>query len=204
MKTLVTLFAVGYATFVCSQNIAINGNGAQPHPQAILHLDVSAYTSNNKKGFLAPKMTTAERNASFPFAVEGLWIYNTDIHCFQYYDGTLWVDDCGTSYPCPNGFVSVNEEYCIEIGQRQSLQIFVANDSCGSKNAHLCSWAEWHYACIRAVSLGLLNMTDDWEWVDNIATQTTFFLVGDNGNCESVWSHGSEDTHSSRCCYRKR
>lgn len=43
---------------------------------------------------LIPRLSTAERDAiSNP--AQGLWIYNTDDDCFNYYTGTAWYKDCG-------------------------------------------------------------------------------------------------------------
>ncbi len=54
-----------------------------PEPSSILDIE------STTQGVLFPRMTTAERNAiSGP--VEGLFIYNLDSDCFQYYKGTGW------------------------------------------------------------------------------------------------------------------
>lgn len=40
-------------------------------------------------GLRADHLTEAERDA-LTNVTEGFWIYNTDIHRYQYYDGTTW------------------------------------------------------------------------------------------------------------------
>lgn len=52
-------------------------------------LDV--YSTN--KGILTPRMTTQQRSAIASPAV-GLYIYNLDLNCFEYYDGSNWANIC--------------------------------------------------------------------------------------------------------------
>lgn len=68
-----------------------------------------SYPENRKstdKGFLPPRMTTAERDA-IASPAEGLTIYNTEYNCLQYFKGTLWFDLCeggltpGPESDCP-------------------------------------------------------------------------------------------------------
>lgn len=63
-----------------SGDIGIGGNA-----DTVAALDVQSTT----KGFLPPRMTTAERTGIA--AVEGLTIYDIDIHGLFFYDGTNWV-----------------------------------------------------------------------------------------------------------------
>ncbi|NND77343.1 MAG: tail fiber domain-containing protein [Flavobacteriales bacterium] len=67
------------------QNIGINEDGSNPDPSAIL--DIKA----NNKGFLAPRLTEAQRNGISSPAT-GLMIYQIDNgNGFYFYDGTAWV-----------------------------------------------------------------------------------------------------------------
>ncbi|MCX6248758.1 MAG: hypothetical protein NTW10_13620 [Bacteroidetes bacterium] len=59
--------------------VAINLDASPPNSAAML--DVSSTT----KGFLAPRMTTTERNAIT--AVDGLLVYDTDFHSYFIYMG---------------------------------------------------------------------------------------------------------------------
>ncbi|MDL2222934.1 fibrobacter succinogenes major paralogous domain-containing protein [Bacteroidales bacterium OttesenSCG-928-M11] len=61
--------------------------------------------SNQEKGLRLPQMTTSERNAlSVTEAFQekkddlakGLMIYNTDIHCIEYWNGTDWMNLCNS------------------------------------------------------------------------------------------------------------
>jgi uncharacterized protein (TIGR02145 family) len=56
-------------------------------PNASAILDVNS----NEKGFLPPRMTTTARNAITSPAV-GLTIYNTDLKCWDTYNGKRWIN----------------------------------------------------------------------------------------------------------------
>ena len=66
--------------------VAIGANtvgATNPNPDASAVLDLQSTT----KGFMVPRMTTAERNAiAVSAAREGLLIYNTDNDCFEWWD----------------------------------------------------------------------------------------------------------------------
>lgn len=66
-----------------AQGVGINPNGSPPDASA--GLDVQF----NNKGFLMPRLTTAERNAIVQPA-EGLQIYNLTTKCFEAFFGTHW------------------------------------------------------------------------------------------------------------------
>lgn len=84
--TLLLTFLV-ITTFTFGQ-AAINADGSAPNNSAML--DVKSIT----KGFLPPRMTTAQRNAIVSPA-EGLVIYNTDEKILNVFNGTSW----GSSAP---------------------------------------------------------------------------------------------------------
>jgi hypothetical protein len=58
-------------------------NTTSPDPSAALDI------VSKDKGVLLPALTTQERDA-IPSPTAGLFIYNSDDHCFQYYKGTAW------------------------------------------------------------------------------------------------------------------
>ena len=64
-----------------SQGVGVNETGANPDPSAVL--DAASTT----KGFLLPRMTTAQRN-DISNPATGLMIYNTSLSCLQVNDGT--------------------------------------------------------------------------------------------------------------------
>jgi hypothetical protein len=66
------------------------------HPSVAAMLDISSTT----KGFLAPRMNTAERITLASIAVDGLLVYDTDIHAyFVYREGSVnnWEQQLGSS-----------------------------------------------------------------------------------------------------------
>lgn len=60
---------------------------SQPHASAIVDVE------STNKGFLPPRLTKTERN-SITTPTAGLFIYNTNDKCIQYYTGTFWFDPC--------------------------------------------------------------------------------------------------------------
>ncbi|MEM6345387.1 MAG: tail fiber domain-containing protein [Bacteroidota bacterium] len=91
MKRLVFIMIFsGLSMALFAQSVGINPNGSTPNPSAML--DVQA----NDKGMLIPRMTTDQRNAIVSPAT-GLMIYNLDDSCFNYYAGSRWILDCGSS-----------------------------------------------------------------------------------------------------------
>jgi uncharacterized protein (TIGR02145 family) len=92
VSTICLLLALGFgnAFEANAQNIGISGDGSVPDGSAIL--DVKSTT----KGFLPPRMTTAERDAITTPAT-GLMIYNTTTNCLNTYAGVGWNETCGTS-----------------------------------------------------------------------------------------------------------
>ncbi len=72
-----------------AQNVGIGTNT----PEASALLDVSS----TEKGFLPPRMSTAQRNA-IENKVAGLIIYNTTTSCIEMYNGANWISLC-TSFP---------------------------------------------------------------------------------------------------------
>jgi len=97
---------------VNSSNIFNNGGSVgigtiTPSPSA--YLDISG----NEKGFLIPRMTTAERNAIVNPS-EGLQIYNTTVKCFEYFEYGIWQTWHCASCPYPEaaGTISGSSVVC--------------------------------------------------------------------------------------------
>ncbi|HEX7556524.1 MAG TPA: hypothetical protein VF338_07850 [Leptolinea sp.] len=88
---LVILFLLVVKAF---PQVAINTDGSQPNSAAIL--DVSSTT----KGFLAPRMTTLQRTALSATAIDGLMVYDTDLHNYFFFKGgsiNAWEQQLGSS-----------------------------------------------------------------------------------------------------------
>lgn len=90
--------------YISFMNAQVGINTTTPDPSSILDV------SSTDRGILLPRMTSTERdNIASP--AEGLFIFNTDSTCFQYYKGTSWSEclgeaptnslDCGS--PVSNG-----------------------------------------------------------------------------------------------------
>lgn len=74
-------------------------------PNASSVLDLSSTT----KGFLPPRLTTAERDLIDPVTV-GLVIFNTTTNCLNFYGGA-WIEACGTGrYPSSSVICDQNGE----------------------------------------------------------------------------------------------
>lgn len=76
------LLVTGFIPTVFSQ-VAINTDGTDPDNTAVLHL------KSTNKGFLPPRLTTAQRDA-IEDPADGLMIYNYDNHRIEYFDGQDW------------------------------------------------------------------------------------------------------------------
>jgi hypothetical protein len=70
--------------------VAINTNGASADNSAMLDI----YSTS--KGLLIPRMTTIQREAITSPAT-GLFVYDTDVKCLYYYNGTAWYTFVTTS-----------------------------------------------------------------------------------------------------------
>jgi hypothetical protein len=86
MKQIIILFffLMGFNGIIAQSGINTN----TPDQSAILDV----YSTN--KGFLPPRLTTAQRDAIATPAA-GLMIYNTTVNCLQWWNGTVWYDGCG-------------------------------------------------------------------------------------------------------------
>lgn len=76
-----SLFTIAF--FTKAQNVAINTDGTTAHSSAML--DVKSIT----KGFLMPRMTSAQRSA-IASPVIGLLVFDTDTKTMWAYDGSNW------------------------------------------------------------------------------------------------------------------
>ncbi|AZB19317.1 hypothetical protein EG352_16790 [Chryseobacterium indologenes] len=75
----------------------INGqigiNTAKPYHKAMLEI------FSNDKGFLPPRLTTAERDILLPadslnLDAEGMTIYNKTVHCLEFWNSMEWINMC--------------------------------------------------------------------------------------------------------------
>ncbi|MCO6497670.1 MAG: hypothetical protein J5I50_08415 [Chitinophagaceae bacterium] len=82
-----------------SQSVGINTDGSTPDPSSILDV------KSTNKGFLMPRMTSAQRIA-IANPAKGLQVFDTDTGTFWYYNGAIWVESVtgtGAGYWSLNG-----------------------------------------------------------------------------------------------------
>ncbi|MEM1328857.1 MAG: tail fiber domain-containing protein [Bacteroidota bacterium] len=81
---ILLLFLFTFCSFWAAKaQVGINENNADPDASAMLDV------SSSDKGFLIPRMTTAERTAIATPAT-GLMVYDNEENSFWYYNGTAW------------------------------------------------------------------------------------------------------------------
>lgn len=107
--------------------------------------------------------------------------------------------------PCPPGTTQVNELYCIEDTQHDTLDFPHAANVCGSLGMKLCSWAQFYNACYHASELGLTDMVGDWEWTDDAANSDNSVRVTGQTSCTQIsvtagWGVTARNFH---CCFRR-
>jgi uncharacterized protein (TIGR02145 family) len=102
MRQIIILFffLMGFNSIIAQSGI----NTTTPDQSAILDV----YSTN--KGFLPPRLTTAQRDAIGTPAA-GLTIYNTTVNCLQWWNGTLWYDGCGNNFVCGDVLSYEGEDY---------------------------------------------------------------------------------------------
>jgi hypothetical protein len=81
MAILTCLFILG--CYISYPQVAINSDGTQPNSST------GPDVKFTDKGFLPPRLTTAQRNAIVSPA-EGLVIYNTEEKTMNIFNGTSW------------------------------------------------------------------------------------------------------------------
>jgi hypothetical protein len=103
--------------------------------------------------------------------------------------------------PCPSGFSQVNENYCIQINESTG-NFWKASRTCQKLGYRLCSWSEWYYACYHSATLGLNNMTNNWEMINQAQNEENMIKVVGLNSCETS-THGliSSQSNFYRCCF---
>lgn len=105
MKIYLKILLVNFIMLCNSLVLSQVGIGTtDPHASAMLEV------TSDEKGFLPPRMTQLQRDAIAP--VEGLVIYNLDIHCMEYWNNIRWISSCNadpaiTSLDCLESITGV-------------------------------------------------------------------------------------------------
>ena len=113
-------------------------------------------------------------------------------------------NNANTSQECPGGFTAVNDKYCIQTDEQVAANWFEANIQCAELNAEICSWSQWYYACQKS-SLGLLNMTNNWEWInDGGDDKSNHAKAVGADKCTADDSFKAEFSNNAfRCCFSR-
>ena len=107
---------------------------------------------------------------------------------------------------CPEGMAAVNGQFCID--EQQDLAVadfFYAARTCGDRGLRLCSWAEFHTACVNSATLGLSNMVGDWEWIGSACNEDGGARLAGSSTCTTatcVAAIGDTDRNF-RCCIER-
>jgi hypothetical protein len=105
MKTKTILLVALAFIGLSSLNAQVGIGTTTPDASSVLDVE------STDKGFLPPRLTTAERDA-IASPAQGLTIFNTINGCLEFYNGTLWVSACdGSLQPgpvsdCGPGFIA--------------------------------------------------------------------------------------------------
>ncbi|ASK31000.1 hypothetical protein CEY12_13190 [Chryseobacterium sp. T16E-39] len=88
-----TIFTLVLFVFSISCYAQVGINTTSPHPNAQLEI------FSESKGLQVPRLTTSQRDAMDPSPTQsanGIIIFNTTTKCLEYYNGTQWVNWCGS------------------------------------------------------------------------------------------------------------
>jgi hypothetical protein len=164
-KRIIILAAVCFFGFLKAQdNVGIGT--LTPNAKSILDL-----TSNNK-GFLAPRMTTAERIAIAPAASEeALMVFDTDLKVYFYWDGTQWIE-----FPAANGLN-------ISLTFDSTTNILSLTDAGGTLTSSLQPIVNGYNSAINNAVTNLTNLINnasgnDWSLTGNAGTNVTTNYIG--------------------------
>jgi len=105
-RTTILFFVLIMFVFISNAQVGINIDNSAPDPSAMLDV------KSTVKGFLPPRLTTFQRN-TIANPAEGLAIYNTDVHCMEFYAGSAngWYCPCPSSGTLNCGNTAVNGNY---------------------------------------------------------------------------------------------
>jgi hypothetical protein len=71
---------------------------------------------------------------------------------------------------------------------------------CHNLGGRLGTWGEWYFAC--QSSLSLIDMTGNWEWLDDAGLGNSIRIVG-NTSCTDASNATAPSICPFRCCCEK-
>ena len=105
---------------------------------------------------------------------------------------------------CPPGFLQVNANYCIEATHYPDNAGWIwAVDRCASRGGKLCSWGEFHNACM-VVGAQMPDLFTNWEWIDDTSNHTHGANQVARTTCQGHRTTILTETCKVRCCYHLR
>ncbi len=134
----------GYKQFANS----ISVGDAPPERTAIVDIN------STNKGFLPPRMTTAQRDAILDPAV-GLTIFNTDRNCLEWWIGSIWYNACGNASvsTTTNGTAAVTMLDCL------SGTAMGVNGGSYDIGTDITSANSWQVLRLKVNTIGTYNFT---------------------------------------------
>lgn len=89
------------------------------------------------------------------------------------FNGTEFICISSLFKACKNGFVSVNNEYCIDALPRGVSSFYPAVEDCGDENAMLCTLNQWYFACQDSLINGSSGYLTNFEWVNDAGNNSS-------------------------------
>ncbi|MCC9071179.1 hypothetical protein LNQ49_06180 [Flavobacterium sp. F-65] len=128
---LLILIGISFSSFAQESSTGINTK--TPNEGAVLEV------FSTSKGFLPPRLTTIQRDA-IDSKPAGLMIYNSDLNCLQYWNGTKWIGQCtnsgsGVFKDCSAGIVSGAYEKGEKMTAQNTLTLLVTVTEVGPWSA---------------------------------------------------------------------
>jgi len=104
---------------------------------------------------------------------------------------------------CPDGFLPVNGQYCIQRNDTVNVSYFTATRWCNDRGARLCSYGEYIHACTERQA-EMEGMFNDWEWIDDTSDHTHTADMAGRWVCHSISGLGMVENDNNyarvRCC----
>ncbi len=122
-KYLLVLTSAFIITSVNAQ-VKVGTSAGAPHASSVMELE------STSKGFLPPRMTTAQRDAISSPAV-GLVVYNTERACLETYDGSIWDCIAKSDAPVTSRFGRLGSTFTTPHGSASTA--FSTNTDCSNK-----------------------------------------------------------------------